>query len=428
MNNRLNSASWLRINQRWKREVWYVPILGGAMALMMLRPLLMARLFDAPDFGTYIAGLLVSSSFCVLGCLGLQPKLQRTMPMGFVARKELASQILLFQSILVALLLALVGCLIGVADLSIAGLSPGTFAISVVHGFSQQIFVLSTVESRSRGQALRFSWQNMGRAISIITAAGMVAWYLRSPEETLLTEAIISILLASLIVVKSSTRHSTGLLALFLLAIRRLAVIRWSEPLSLMLVMLVGFSLANADRWVAVTVLPPVQFAWYGFAWILLTAAQSIQTITNSSLYPALAKRFAIGGRRASFSLAWKASLVFLILGGIGVLPSYFLLGEIIVNWFEDYQRSLEILPIFLAVASIRISDFWSSHLLVSGKERLLLAVNCFSGAFVFILFSLLGYFQSVDKLGITELAHLALALTVVNYLLVLIFSLKLRR
>ena len=101
---------------------------------------------------------------------------------------------------------------------------------------------------------------------------------------------------------------------------------------------------------------------------------------------------------------------------------------EIIVNWFADYRSSLEILPIFLVVASIRLSDFWSSHLLVSGKERLLLAVNCLSGAFVFISFSLLGYFQSVDKLGITELAHLALALTVVNYLLVLIFSLKFRR
>lgn len=395
---------------------------------MMLRPILMARLFDAPDFGTYIAGLLVSSSFCVLGCLGLQPKLQRSMPMGFIARKELASQILLFQSILIALFLALVGCLIGVADLSIAGLSPGNFAISIAHGLSQQIFVLSTVESRSRGETLKFSWQNMGRAVSIVIIAGLVAWHMRSPGATLLTEAVVSLVIASLILAKSSTRHSIQLRALFLLAIRRLAVIRWYEPLSLMLVMLVGFGLANADRWVGVTVLPPVQFAWYGFAWILLTAAQSIQTITNSSVYPALAKRFAIGGRRASFSLAWKASLVFLILGGIGVLPSYFLLEEIIVNWFDDYQPSLEILPIFLAVASIRISDFWSSYLLISGKERLLLAVNCFSGVFVFILLPLLGYFQSPNKLGITELAHLALALTLVNYTLVLIFSLKLRR
>ena len=152
MNNRLNRVSWLRIEQRWKKEVWYVPILALAMGLMMLRPLLMARLFNAPEFGTYIAGLLVSSSFCVLGCLGLQPKLQRSMPMGFVARKELASQILVFQAILVALLLALLGCLIGVADFSIAGLSPGNFAVSVVHGLSQQIFLLSTVESRSRGE------------------------------------------------------------------------------------------------------------------------------------------------------------------------------------------------------------------------------------------------------------------------------------
>ncbi|MBI48032.1 MAG: hypothetical protein CMG91_11445 [Marinobacter sp.] len=428
MNNRLNRVSWLRIEQRWKKEVWYVPILALAMGLMMLRPLLMARLFNAPEFGTYIAGLLVSSSFCVLGCLGLQPKLQRSMPMGFVARKELASQILVFQAILVALLLALLGCLIGVADFSIAGLSPGNFAVSVVHGLSQQIFLLSTVESRSRGETLRFSWQNMGRAVSIVVIAGLVAWHMRSPGATLLTEAVVSLVIASLILAKSSTCHSIQFRALFLLALRRLAAIRWYEPLSLMLVMLVGFGLANADRWVAVTVLPPVQFAWYGFAWILLTAAQSIQTITNSSVYPALAKRFALGGRRASFSLASKASLVFLMLSGICAFPSYFLLEEIIVNWFADYRSSLEILPIFLVVASIRLSDFWSSHLLVSGKERLLLAVNCFSGVFVFILFSLLGYFQSPDKSGITELAHLALALTVVNYTLVLIFSLKLRR
>lgn len=110
------------------------------------------------------------------------------------------------------------------------------------------------------------------------------------------------------------------------------------------------------------------------------------------------------------------------------MLPSYFLLKEIIINWFDDYRSSLEILPIFLIVASIRLSDFWSSHLLVSGKERLLLAVNSFSGMSVFISFLLLGYFQTPDKSGINELAHLALTLTVVNYTLVLIFSLKLRR
>ena len=126
----------------------------------------------------------------------------------------------------------------------------------------------------------------MGRAVSIVVIAGLVAWHMRSPGATLLTEAVVSLVIASLILAKSSTCHSIQFRALFLLALRRLAAIRWYEPLSLMLVMLVGFGLANADRWVAVTVLPPVQFAWYGFAWILLTAAQSIQTITNSSVYP----------------------------------------------------------------------------------------------------------------------------------------------
>ena len=128
-------------------RVSYVPVLTLAMLVMMLRPLLMARVFDASGFGVYSLGLLISSSFCILGCIGLYPMLQRSMPMDIVKGREKAAAILMIQCGLLALLCLLLGLLIPFAGIRVVDLSDRGFAVSLLHGFSQQLFLVARGES-----------------------------------------------------------------------------------------------------------------------------------------------------------------------------------------------------------------------------------------------------------------------------------------
>lgn len=398
------------------------------MGLMMLRPILMASSLDTTGFATYSAGLLVSSTFCMLGCLGLQPMLQRKMPMDLVAGKELASMVLLVQGIIIAVSCAALVSSFALSDWSLAGLSPENLVISLLHGLSQQLFVLATVESRSRGEPLRFSAQSLVRATLVVTGAGLVAWYTRSPSAALLVEATLSTLIAWRITARVLPSRLRRQSFLFKLAVRRMSKIGWREALALMAVMVVGFSLANADRWFAASWLSPAHFAWYAFAWVLMAASQSVQAIVNSSIYPSLARRYAQYGRSSSYGLAARVSVLFLVLLMALVWPGYFLLKILISNWFVDYTPSLQVIPIFLAVAAVRVSDFWSSHLVIIGRERLLLLINLVVGSSVLVTW--VGFSRSDVVGGVTllHLSWLAVALTITNYLAVAIAAFHFRR
>ena len=54
------------LSPRRLRQLWYAPVLTLAMGLLLMRNLVMARLLDVPGFAEFSAGLLVSSTFCML--------------------------------------------------------------------------------------------------------------------------------------------------------------------------------------------------------------------------------------------------------------------------------------------------------------------------------------------------------------------------
>jgi len=307
-------------------------------------------------------------------------------------------------------------------------LSSEGIAVSVLHGFSQQLFVLATVESRSRGEPLRFSLQNLSRATLVVGGAIVVAWQLRSPNITLLVEALLSLLVSWRITEKVLGGAPIRFRALFNLVVRRIPKIRWPDALALMAVMLVGFALTNLDRWLAASWLPTHQFASYAFAWILLTASQSVQSIINSSVYPSLARRYAVHGRSSSFRLAAGASVLFISASAILAGPMNYALSVLISTWFTEYRSSLPLIPVFMAVAVVRLSDFWSSHLIIIGQERLLLFINISVGTCVSIIWFGSGQFEADESEFFMRLAWLALTLSIVNYFFVLCAAIRFRR
>lgn len=414
--------------RNWKQQAWYVPSLALAMGIMMLRPLLMARLLDVHEFAFYGLGLLVSSTFCMLGCMGLQSLLQREMPRQFMHKRELAASILLMQCLIVASVCAVFGLMLSLMGQEIVGIDSWMLAVAVLHGLGQQTFLLATVESRSRGQPLRFSQQQLLRATLVLASGAMMAISLDSAMPVLLVEAVVSLCLSWRILSAIWRRHVIGFFAICQLAIARLGHIPWRSAAALFAVMVVSFSLLNVDRWLAASLLPSVLFAQYAFAWVVFLVAQSVQAIVNTSVFPFLARHFAKNGSRACFGVSARISLVVLIVAAVLAWPVLLIIDASIVQLYPDYKEAMSLLYFFVWIAVLRVSDFWSSYLIVAGRENRLLLVNLFVVLLVstiwFIVFEpwLPGNLQPVN------LAALVVMLTVTNYVAVFVTAFISRR
>lgn len=397
-------------------QLWYAPVLALAMGLMLVRLLVMARLLDVPAFALYSAGLLVSSSFCMLACLGLQSLLQRELPVMIVRRREHAGGVLLMQCVLVAFICAAAAvAIVVVGDVSLAGLSPVLLVLALVHGLSQQLFLVATVDSRSRGQSMQFARQNLDRALVVSFAGGAVAAAGGPVAVVLGTEAALSLLLAGWLLRWQFHAIPLQLSAMVRLALRRLPFTAWWSALALLAVASLGFGVINADRWLAAHWLPTAMFAQYAFAWTVLMVAQSVQVVINASLFPMLARRFASHGGGSAFSISVRASLGLLVCGVAVALPLWSLLDYAIANWFAAYAGARGLLPMFLAIAVLRVSDFWSSYLVVVGHETRLLILNSLS-----VVVAVLAWWwfalPTADALSADQVALLAMLLAAIGY------------
>ena len=404
------------LSPRRLRQLWYVPLLVLAMALMMLRLLVMARLFDVPTFAEFSGGMLVSATFCMLGCLGLQSMLQREWPVNLVRRQELRALVRAAQCALVAVACCAIGLLAAGLGLRVAGMTPALLAVGLLNGLAQQCFLLATVESRSRGEALRFSLQNLLRAVAAFGLSVFVAVTTGSALGALVVDALVTIVLSAGYFQRSLAHVKWGALAVGVLALRRLRRVQWRSALTLMVVMVVGFVLLNADRWVASVRLGTVGFAHYAFAWIVLSMAQSVQVVINASVYPMLVRRYAEHGRGVAFRLCLRVCAAILVLGVVAAVPLGLLLDFSVRRWYPQFADATPLLPLFLAIAVLRVSDFWSSFLLITGFESRLLRLNLAVAVGGAIVWALLVRPGGATVLSPTDVAGLAAVFTLGAY------------
>lgn len=364
-------------------QLWYLPLLATATALMMVRIAVMARLLDVRGFGVYSAGLLVSTTFCMLACLGLQPLLQRDMPVMAARGRLLRPLVIMAQAVLVAGACAGIALLLPIAHVPFTGVAGWALAISVIHGLSQQVFVVATIESRSLSQPVRYAVQNLVRAVLITVASAAVAAATRSPALVLAVEAGISLVLAAAIFQRIAESHGLRMELLAAVAWRTLPKLNWNTALVFLGISLVASAVQYADRWFSASMLPAHQFAQYAFAAITILVAQSAQAMINASLYPALSQRYALEGEAVAFAASARASLALLGLAIVLCLPAYFIAQFAVSRFYAAYTPALVIMPVLLAVSCLRVSDFWSSFLMICGYERQLLGTQLVAGLLI---------------------------------------------
>jgi len=359
-----------------RRQIWYVPVLSLALGIMMLRLGLLAANLSPEEFGLLAFGLLVSSGQVILGAFGLQQLVQRDLPGLIVMGRKTEALLLIMQTGLFSLACFLLLLPLYVVGPLFSAYPADLWAIGLVHGLSQQLFLLATTESRSRGDPLVFAKDNLYRAI-LVAALSLTAILLGYSALTILIlEAAASTLLS--VTRFRSIFVTAGAGSMSILSGAAIGMLRlpWSNALFLMAASLLTYGLLNLDRWVASLWLDKVLFAKYAFLSIGLMMAQSLQSLLNAAAFPMIARRHATEGAGAAFNLARNLSLTCLV-GGLIVGPALvFLSHSVIEAWFPRYTDTIPLTWTILILALLRLSDFHSTYLLVAGHERTLTLIN----------------------------------------------------
>lgn len=407
---------WIELLPRNRlRQLWYVPMLAVAMGLMMVRMLILARWLPLHEFAQFSEGVLVSNSFCMLRCLGLQSLLQREWPVDLMRGQQRRAVVLAAQCNLITLVCALLCLVVMIVGPKFTAILPVLLILGIIHGVSQQAFLIATVESRSRGNSVRYAVDNVVRAsLALVLGCGL-ALVTRSAYCVLIAEALLSIVISAVIFRGAVKRAGLGTWQLYNTAFRKLTDIKWNSALALLAVGAIGFVITNTDRWLAVEAFDRQLFGVYSFGWIILMISQSAQTVVNASAYPLLARRFATDGYQGAFRICKYLSFGALAVAAAVLGPAWFLADWGVHRWFSSYSPVTEILPLLFLVALVRISDFWSSYLLIVGQEMRMLGINIgivFVGSVVWLIITR----PWLGAVTLTDVALLAVIFAVLSH------------
>ncbi len=363
------------LTPRRRRQLWYVPLLALAMALAMAKLLVFAHLLGVEQFGLFSVGFLVSSSFCMAGCFGLMPMLQREWPRHLLRGQRRRGLVRAAQCALVAGAAGAALLLAAMAAGS-AGLLAPLLMLAVGHGIAQQLFLVVTTESRSAGDTLAYAWQQLVRGALTLAAGAALAWQGGTALGLLALELGVTLLAVGVIGRAVAARAGLQMSAALRVAARRLPRVPWRAALTLAGVMLLSFAAANVDRWLAAGQLDAAGFGVYAFAAILLSAGQAFQALVNAAGYPLVARRQATEGHAGAWRVSVRLSLLVIGSGSVLLLPLWGAADAAVARWFPAYAAAAPLLPWLALIAIVRAADFWTSFLVIAGHESMVLRLQ----------------------------------------------------
>lgn len=358
---------------RGARHFSYVPLLGLAAVVSFAKLLVYAQLIGVEAFGSLSKMLLVSSAFGMVGSLGLQSVVSRDLPALFARGRVRRGLWLLARTAALTTLVAAVSLTAILLGLRVFDLSSEELALGLVHGWSQQIFLLAAFESRSRLDMTRYARGMVLRSTAVAVAGAAAAGFGTGAAGIALVEMLLTLLFFAL-TSHRAMRFANLSWAWFIgAASRRAAPMPWTRAMLLMAGTIVLFVSLNVDRWVAADLLTKPEFGQYAFAWLALVVAQSIQGLLNSSLLPLLAQRRAHGQQASAYRLTRLLTLSLLLAGAVALAPMLWGLNQLVRSWMPQYAAALPLLLPLLLAGLFRMADFWSSLLIVIGRESTLL-------------------------------------------------------
>lgn len=395
----------------------YTPILGFAAFLTFVRIGLYARLLDVSDFGLLSKLLLISSLFFATGSFGFRILAQRDLPKILVGGRYRKSLILLWQAAIVTTITILIAWSASLFGLSILGISSMTLLWALIHGWAQQIFMLAVIDTRSRLQMTRYSWQIFSKTILSSAVALIIAYMGGGAVGIIIGELIITLLLTAQLFRQMLQQAGMTIMLVSMLSFKMFRMRSFWVAMSLFAGTTLVFLSTNIDRWLAANYLSENDFGLYSFAWISITIALSIQALLNASIFPLLSRKHiegSHGGGALRITLIMSTGLLLLSL--IAALIADKTADWLIPIWYPQYVDALPLLLPLLLAAALRISDFWSSYLVVVHRQNTLLKIQIILISLP-CLFYLLGGAEHSWPQTSYDFALLALFLSVGNFI-----------
>jgi len=354
----------------------YTPLLAAAAAVSFGKLIVYAGLLEVAQFGTFGKMLLVSTLFGMVGALGLQSVASRDVPALLVGGRTRRALRLLGQNVAVSAWVAAVGLIATAVGLSLFKLAALELALGIVHGWAQLAFLTAAIESRSRLQMMRYA-RDMAVRNAGIAIAGAAGAALGAGAALVIAIEIAGTVLCLFFVARGALRRGGIHPALLwrVWSVHR-ARLPWRSALAAGLGTLVMFASFNLDRWIAAETLSREWFGIYAFGWLALVGAQSVQGLLNSGLLPLLSRRRAEGHAGSAYRLTALMSAVTLTAGLAAAPTLAWLLPVALERWMPQYALSQPLWLPLLFAAVLRVSDFWSSLLLVLRQEVRLLEVQ----------------------------------------------------
>lgn len=391
----------------------YAPILATAMGIMFGRLLLLAKVLDIRSFAELNAALIISGLVGMFASFGLFLDLQRKLPGQLARGRRRAATIQIVQAIVGTAAVALIGFTAASFHLSFGSISTSAIGLGVFHGASQQLFLIATTESRSNNEPVRFALQSLSRATAMVIVAFPIAVSTGSSTAVIGSEGLVT-LSAALLIYRQVWRNLDVPLSLTVcLAFRSIGRVRWGSMLALLMLSLAVTASSNMDRWLSSASLTHDEFAMYSFACITLTAAYAVQGLINASVFPMIARRSALNGNQAAFRLTLLTATGMAIAFLLAVAPCVYVADIAIRRFYPSYVAAIPLIPLLTVAAILRISDFWSSFLVITGNERTSLLINVAAVTLSLgMWFVTSGFFASTQAMGLSYLAISTAALT----------------
>ncbi len=407
---------FLRFSQQFTHFL-YTPILGFAALIAMIKLAIYAYFLDVNEFGLLSKLLLISFFFSVAGSCGFQHLAQRDLPAEFAAGRYRKGIVILGKAGIVTSVTALAICFIPLFGFSLLGVPPLTFMFAVVHGWGQQIFMLVLIDSRSRLEMTRYSLQVLARTFLSFVTTVIVLMLGGDAISIVFSEMIITVLISAKIIRCSLHAAHLSISVFFRLSKKGYNQKEWYVSVVLLAGAVLSFLSVSVDRWFAANFLSGEDFGLYSFAWISLSAALSIQALLNAGFFPLLARKRVTESNKKVWHLTAIFSGGLLIIGLIAAFIANALAVWAIPIWYPKYVSTLPFfLPLLLA-AAFRVSDFWSSFLIIIHRQKSLLVLQ-----FLLILIPITYYWLSLMELSEVQhvpknFALLALFLSAGNYI-----------
>lgn len=397
------------LTRRRLKAAVYIPVLGLAMALTMVRVLVYARTLSTHEFAELNLVLIISTLFTTFVSFGLFSDLQRKMPID-LQRQDVALAVgRLLLAIAGTFAVALAGIPLLLAAAALGSVASVVGLTGILHGLSQQLFLVTTTESRSARETSRYSIQSLVRAILIIGLAVPVAMTTGSAVMALATEALLNLAASGLILARITSQYTIGRQEI----LRQLSDL-WrrtstSDMAFLVMISFVVAASSNFDRWLAAKLLPTTEFAHYSFAAIITMVAYSTQALINAAIYPAISARFAISVQSA-LRMSAKSSCLMLACGLFACVPGIPLANWIIVKYFPNYLDATPLITVMAISGTFRLANFWTGFLIIAEKQRLALFTNLAAVLLPLAVWSL------VSTLSAASIAYLALTVSVCSF------------